>query len=174
MEPIDGPAVVSIIAVIIMGRGLDHTGVINRGIRPLLRLAGASRRRTILLLSGTVAVISSFMQNIGAAALFLPVALRVARLASVKASQLLMPLGFAAILGRCSRISDAMIIESAFALADYTDRNYHAQGRIFPPINELREVSVAVATQVLRVALTPSLLVREPTAFSVLPDLVWA
>lgn len=92
-------AVISIIAVIIMGRGLDHTGVINRGVRPLLRIAGASRRRMILLLSGTVAVISSFMQNIGAAALFLPAIQRMSRQTSTPISQLLMPVGFAAILG---------------------------------------------------------------------------
>ena len=62
-------------------------------------------------------------------------------------------IGFAAILGRCARISDAMIIESAFALAEYTDRHYRAMGRIFPPINDLREVSLVVASQVLAVVL---------------------
>jgi di/tricarboxylate transporter len=92
-------AVISIIAVIIMGRGLDHTGVINRGVRPLLRIAGSSRRRMILLLSGTVAVISSFMQNIGAAALFLPAIQRMSRKTSTPISQLLMPVGFSAIMG---------------------------------------------------------------------------
>jgi len=92
-------AVISIIAVIIMGRGLDHTGVINRGIRPLLRLAGSSRQRMILLLSGTVSVISSFMQNVGAAALFLPAIQRMGRQTHTPISQLLMPVGFAAILG---------------------------------------------------------------------------
>jgi di/tricarboxylate transporter len=92
-------AVISIIAVIIMGRGLDHTGVINRAVRPLLRLAGSSRRRIILLLSGTVAVISSFMQNIGAAALFLPAMQRISRKTGTPLSQLLMPVGFSAIMG---------------------------------------------------------------------------
>lgn len=62
-------------------------------------------------------------------------------------------IGFAAVLGRCDRVTDAMIIESAFALADYTDRHYHAMGRIFPPINDLQEVSMEVATKVLAVAL---------------------
>jgi len=62
-------------------------------------------------------------------------------------------IGFAAILGRCRRISDAMIIESAFALADYTERHYLSRERIFPPINDLQEVSVEVATKVLAVAL---------------------
>lgn len=62
-------------------------------------------------------------------------------------------IGFAAILGRCRRISDAMIIESAFALAGYTERHYLSRERIFPPINDLQEVSVEVAARVLAVAL---------------------
>ncbi|MFW5792139.1 MAG: SLC13 family permease, partial [Desulfohalobiaceae bacterium] len=92
-------AVVSIIAVIIMGRGLDHTGVINRLVRPLVELAGSSRQRIIVLLSGTVAVISSLMQNIGAAALFLPAIQRMSRSTGIPVAKLLMPVGFSAILG---------------------------------------------------------------------------
>jgi di/tricarboxylate transporter len=92
-------AVISIIAVVIMGRGLDHTGVINRGIRPFLQIAGSSRHRMTLLLSGMIAVISSIMQNIGAAALFLPAMQRLSRQTGTPLSQLLMPVGFAAIMG---------------------------------------------------------------------------
>ena len=98
-QGLSSTAVVSIIAVIIMSRGLDHTGVINRSVRPLLRLAGSSRRRMILLLSAAVAVISSFMQNIGAAALFLPALQRMSRKTNTPLSQLLMPVGFSAIMG---------------------------------------------------------------------------
>ncbi|MEJ2135760.1 MAG: SLC13 family permease [Desulfofustis sp.] len=65
-------AVVSIIAVIIIGAGLDKTGAMNVLARILLRFAGKSESRIMLLISGTVAFISSFMQNIGAAALFDP------------------------------------------------------------------------------------------------------
>ena len=92
-------AVVSIIAVIILGRGLDHTGVIAMGVRPLLRLAGCSRWRIVALLSITIAIVSSFMQNIGAAALFLPALRRISRESGLPLSQLLMPVGAAAILG---------------------------------------------------------------------------
>ena len=92
-------AVVSIIAVIILGRGLDRTGVIAMGVRPLLRLAGCSRWRIVALLSLTIAVVSSFMQNIGAAALFLPALRRISRESGLPLSQLLMPVGSAAILG---------------------------------------------------------------------------
>ena len=92
-------AVISIIAVIIMGRGLDHTGVINRVVRPLIKMTGNRRGNIISLLSIVIAFISSVMQNIGAAALFLPALRRISKQSRVSLSQLLMPVGFAAILG---------------------------------------------------------------------------
>ena len=61
--------------------------------------------------------------------------------------------GFAAILGKCKRISDAMILEAAFALADYTEEYYLPQGLIFPPVSALRDVSLYVAARVLHKAL---------------------
>jgi di/tricarboxylate transporter len=92
-------AVISIVAVIIMGRGLDHTGVISRMVRPLVQLAGNSHSRIVSLLSVVIAIISSVMQNIGAAALFLPALRRISRETGLPLSQLLMPVGSAAILG---------------------------------------------------------------------------
>lgn len=62
-------------------------------------------------------------------------------------------LGFAAVLGECSRISDAMVLESAYALADYTAENYLAAGLIYPPISELQNVSKVIAVRVLAKAL---------------------
>ena len=62
-------------------------------------------------------------------------------------------IGFAGILGRCRRVTDAMIIESAFALARYTEAHHLSCGLIYPPIDDLREVSVSVAAEVLAVAL---------------------
>ncbi|MEJ2307847.1 MAG: NAD-dependent malic enzyme [Gammaproteobacteria bacterium] len=62
-------------------------------------------------------------------------------------------IGFAAVLGKCRRISDAMIIESAYAVADYTQKHHLHKGLFFPPISELREVSLCVTERVLRVAL---------------------
>jgi len=92
-------AVCSIIAVIIIGAGLDKTGVMNQVAGPIIRLAGESERRIMILISGTVGVISSMMQNIGAAALFLPATLRVSKRIGVLPSRLLMPMGFCAIIG---------------------------------------------------------------------------
>ncbi|MFC1836673.1 SLC13 family permease, partial [Thermodesulfobacteriota bacterium] len=92
-------AVVSIIAVIIIGAGLDKTGIINRLVAPVMRLAGESQSRITIMIAGTVAMISSFMQNIGAAALFLPAIQRISKTTKIPLSQLLMPIGFCAILG---------------------------------------------------------------------------
>ena len=85
-------AVVSIIAVIIIGAGLDKTGAMNSLARVLLKFAGKSESRIMTLISGTVAFISSFMQNIGAAALFMPAAKRICRQTNIPVSRILMPM----------------------------------------------------------------------------------
>ncbi len=92
-------AVVSIIAVIIIGAGLDKTGVMNKVATPIIKLGGSSERRIMALVSGTVGVISSMMQNIGAAALFLPATQRISKRLGIPISRLLMPMGFCAIIG---------------------------------------------------------------------------
>lgn len=92
-------AVISIIAVMIIGAGLDMTGLMSVVARHIMRLGGAKESRIISVVSGTVGVISSFMQNVGAAALFLPVISRISSRAGIPMSRLLMPMGFCAILG---------------------------------------------------------------------------
>lgn len=94
-------AVVSIIAVMIIGAGLNRTGVMNVVAAQIIRLVGRSENRILTLISLTVAFISSFMQNIGAAALFMPATMRISRQLNFSASKILMPMGFCAILGGC-------------------------------------------------------------------------
>ncbi|GBE02833.1 citrate transporter [bacterium BMS3Abin08] len=94
-------AVVSIIAVIIIGSGLDRTGIMNKVAKPITRLAGNSESRLITLVSATVAVISSFMQNIGAVALFLPATQRVCNRVNISPSRVLIPMGLLGIIGGC-------------------------------------------------------------------------
>jgi len=92
-------AVMSIIAVMIIGAGLDKTGIMSRVANWILRKGGSTETRITPLISGAVGVISSFMQNVGAAALFLPVVSRISRRTNIPMSRLLMPMGFCAILG---------------------------------------------------------------------------
>jgi di/tricarboxylate transporter len=92
-------AVISIIAVMIIGAGLDRTGIMNKVASIILRYGGTTEKRIIPLISSTVGIISSFMQNVGAAALFLPVVSRISARSGLPLSRLLMPMGFCAILG---------------------------------------------------------------------------
>ncbi len=92
-------AVISIIAVMIIGAGLDKTGIMTRVAALILQIGGKTEARIIPIISGTVAFISSFMQNVGAAALFLPVVSRISARTGIPMSRLLMPMGFCAILG---------------------------------------------------------------------------
>ena len=92
-------AVISIIAVMIIGAGLDKTGIMSQFASQILKIGGTTEKRIIPLISGTVGIISSFMQNVGAAALFLPVVSRISLRTGLPMSRLLMPMGFCAILG---------------------------------------------------------------------------
>lgn len=92
-------AVVSIIAVMIIGAGLDKTGLMSKVAALILRYGGNTEARVVPIISGTVGAISSFMQNVGAAALFLPVVSRISVRTELPLSRLLMPMGFCAILG---------------------------------------------------------------------------
>ncbi len=92
-------AVISIIAVMIIGAGLDRTGAMNQVASFILKVGGKTESRIVSLVSGTVGVISGFMQNVGATALFLPVMARISSRSAIPLSRLLMPMGFCAIMG---------------------------------------------------------------------------
>ncbi len=92
-------AVISIIAVMILGAGLDRTGVMTVVAAFILRIGGKTANRIIPLISGTVGGISSLMQNVGATALFLPVVSRISVRTEIPLSRMLMPMGFCAIMG---------------------------------------------------------------------------
>ncbi len=62
-------------------------------------------------------------------------------------------LGLAAVLGECTRISDAMVMAAAYALADYMTEYAPAAATIYPPVQDLKTISIFVAARVLAKAL---------------------
>jgi di/tricarboxylate transporter len=92
-------AVMSIIAIMIIGAGLDKTGMMRKVAAFILSTGGTTEQRIIPIISAVVGFISSFMQNVGAAALFLPVVSRISARSGIPMSRLMMPMGFTAILG---------------------------------------------------------------------------
>ncbi len=92
-------AVIAVIAIMIIGAGLDKAGVMSKVVNIILHLGGTTEKNILPVVLGTVAGISGFMQNIGAAALFVPVLKRIAVRTDIPITRLLMPMGFSAILG---------------------------------------------------------------------------
>jgi len=128
-------AVVSIIAVIIMGAGMDKTGVMHHVARHIIRLAGASERRMMTLIAGAVALISGFMQNIGAAALFLPATTRICRQLGSPVSRILIPMGYAAVIGGCLTLvgSSPLILLNDLMESWWASNPGRMAGRTFEP-----------------------------------------
>jgi len=92
-------AVVTVWAMLILSAGLSRTGIAKILGRGLLRFSGGGEIRLIAIIMVTVGVLSGFMNNIGVAALFLPVVIDIARQTGRAPSRLLMPLAFASLLG---------------------------------------------------------------------------
>jgi di/tricarboxylate transporter len=92
-------AVLAMLSVMILGRGIARTGIMDEFSKLVISKAGTSKRNLIGLLSISVGFLSGLIQNIGAAALFLPGILQVSRRTKIPSSSLIMPIGFAAILG---------------------------------------------------------------------------
>ncbi|WNK19088.1 SLC13 family permease [Halomonas piscis] len=92
------PAVITVAAVLVLSRGFERAGIVNLIAEQVLK-AGNRLIVQLTVLVGTVVVLSGVMNNVGALALLLPVALRLAREHDTSPSLLLMPLAFGSLLG---------------------------------------------------------------------------
>jgi len=99
--PMDGafagfghPAVITVAAVLVISRALQLSGAIDVAARMVTGVAG-SPLANLAILTLVGAVLSAFMNNVGALALMMPLAMRTAR----NPSEVLMPLSFGTILG---------------------------------------------------------------------------
>ncbi len=125
------PAVVTVWAVFILSGALSRTGIANRIGQQVLRLAGDGEARLLVVIMLTSGVMSAFMNNIGVAAMFLPVILGISRQTKRSPSKFLLPLVFSTLLGGMATlistpanilISDALRDAGlrSFGLFDYT------------------------------------------------------
>lgn len=92
------PAVITVACVLVLSRGLQTSGAVEA----LTRLVLPSQAGVLLSMAALVglgAVLSSVMNNVGAMALLMPVAVQTARRLEMPPGQVLMPLAFGTILG---------------------------------------------------------------------------
>jgi di/tricarboxylate transporter len=97
-EGFSNPAVITVAAVLVVSKGLMNAGVVDFISRHLIKVGDNTMLQlTLLLLS--VIISSAFMNNIGALALMMPVAIKMARKSNKPPSLFLMPLAFGSLLG---------------------------------------------------------------------------
>lgn len=92
------PAVITVAAVLILSKGLQNSGAVDALTRSLLP-AEAGRLVSLAALMGLGAFLSGFMNNVGAMALLMPVAIHLSKRLELTPGQVLMPLAFGTILG---------------------------------------------------------------------------
>ncbi|MBG2836893.1 MULTISPECIES: SLC13 family permease [Proteus] len=92
------PNVLLIAALFVIGEGLVRTGVAYQMGDWLVRVAGSSEVKMLVLLMICVASLGAFMSSTGVVAIFIPVVLSVAARMKISAGRLMMPLGFAGLI----------------------------------------------------------------------------
>ncbi len=110
-EGFAGNAVISLIAVMIMGAGLDRTGVLSKAASFILRLAGGVETRVSLLINAMAGSLSSVIQSQALSALFLPVVSRVSSRTGIPLKRLLLPMACMILCGtNMTMISNSPLI----------------------------------------------------------------
>jgi di/tricarboxylate transporter len=92
-------APITIGCMFVLSAALERTGAIDALARVFLRLAGASELRALVVLAAFALPLSAFINNTPVVVVFMPVVLALARNTDLKASRLLIPLSYFAILG---------------------------------------------------------------------------
>ena len=92
------PAVITVACVLVLGRALQTTGAIDALARRVMPRDGGPGT-VLAILCGLGAFLSSFMNNVGALALLMPLALQLAPRVGLTPGRLLMPLAFTTVLG---------------------------------------------------------------------------
>jgi di/tricarboxylate transporter len=92
------PAVITVACVLVLSYGLQLTGAVDAMAQRILP-TNAGPMLSIAALTGLGALLSAFMNNVGALALLMPIALQIARKLDLPPGRLLMPLAFGTILG---------------------------------------------------------------------------
>lgn len=90
--------VIIVASALVVSAAVGRSGVIEWAIAPIAPYMKTTGTQIAVLVS-TVAVLSAFMKNIGALAIFIPIAVQIARRTDRPASRLLMPLSFGSLLG---------------------------------------------------------------------------
>ena len=93
------PALITVLALLVVGRALFNTDALDRPARLLSRLGGSGLRRTSIVLLVPAAVTSAFLNNTPVVVMFIPIIVAIAAQRNFPASRVLLPLSYISILG---------------------------------------------------------------------------
>ncbi len=93
------PALVTVLALLVMGEGIARTGILDRAARLVLRLGGGRAWLAILISLSVVLVVSGFMNNIPVVVIFIPIMRALASRYDLHIGKVMIPLSYAAVLG---------------------------------------------------------------------------
>jgi di/tricarboxylate transporter len=85
-------------SALLVSAAVARSGVAEQAMGPLAPYLTTTRAQ-VLVLAAAVAALSAFVKNVGALAIFMPIAFQLARRTGTSPSSLLMPMSFAALLG---------------------------------------------------------------------------
>jgi di/tricarboxylate transporter len=137
-EGFSNPAVIMIAGAMVMTGSIIHNGAADLIARKLHTLAGRSQNRLLIILLGTVAFMSAFINNVAATAMFIPVSEGIAKRKRHSPRSYLMPIAFTSMLGGvCTLIGTSTNVAVSGALGVYG----------FDPIGmfELTPIGVVIA-----------------------------
>lgn len=116
------PAVITVACVLVLSRGLFSSGAVDVLVRYTLP-SNAGPVFSLVALTGLGAFLSSFMNNVGAMALLMPIAIQLARRLDMPPGRFLMPLAFGTILGGMTTLigTPPNLIVSSFRVREGVD-----------------------------------------------------
>ena len=93
------PALIAVLALLVMGQGMVRTGVLDRGAQIVLDLGGGRTWLSLAMVLAVALVVSAFLNNIPVVVIFIPIMQGLAARFNQSASKVMIPLSFAAVLG---------------------------------------------------------------------------
>ncbi|HIE19445.1 MAG TPA: SLC13 family permease [Rhodospirillales bacterium] len=110
------PALITVLALLVMGQGMVRTGVLDRGANLLLGVGGGSLTVSLLLILVAAMAVSAFLNNIPVVVIFIPIMQALAHRYGRSASKLMIPLSYGSVLGGMTTLigsSTNLLVNSA-------------------------------------------------------------
>ncbi len=116
-------ATITVACMLALSFGVERTGALNFAAIRIIKFSGGSELKLLFSIMMTVGVLSAFINNTAAVAIFLPLTLSVARRRNLDASKFLMPMSFAAMFaGTCTLVGTSTNLLITELFRDHTGR----------------------------------------------------